>query len=754
MTDKAFSPSVQGVAKKILRVAVPPPGPLFTLDYLPPEQTPCPQPGTRVMVRLAGRHRIGLVIGQTSKAYGGRLNRVEGILDEDGPAVPADLLELLLWTARYYHYPLVRVLLHALPKWIRHGRPMDEPQRYAWSVRRPLDSETPARAPDPLQALARAPAQKKLLECLSQGTVNEEDLSAFSPNWRTLIKGLSNKGLVERIALQRTPARPVPSPYKLNRDQDQAVKLILAETDRFVCHLIEGVTGSGKTEIYLRIAEAMLAEGRQTLILVPEIGLTSQLASNFKARFGAGCMVFHSAVSDGQRFRIWCMARKGTINIVIGTRSAVFLPLTRLGAIVVDEEHDLSYKQWEQLRYHARDVSVKRMQLLKRPVVLGSATPSLESMHQAAKRRYKRHHLPKRVGSASELKYEIVDLCQTRLKCGLSPRLIAVLHETVVERRGQALLFINRRGFATRLVCSQCGEITMCPACERPIVYHLSERLARCHHCGRTFSQTHSCKRCQGQIKPLGVGTERIEALLNDLFPGTKVARIDADSTRSKGALERQLDKAGRGEPMLLVGTQMLSKGYHLPHLTLIGIVNLDHRLFSADFRAVERVGQLIEQVSGRAGRGRYEGQVLLQTYHPDSPHINCLLQHGYHRFAKQIMLERKAGLLPPYSFLAMFNAQAKRLNKAMSFLDKVRATLHAAADAEGIAILGPASAMMEKRAGFFRAQLLLRGMRRSALHRCLNQGMERIRAMQTDADLSWSLDIDPMEIENLQEVK
>ena len=742
MSGKSTPAIIHNQEGQVIQVAIPPPGPSSALDYLLPPQFSLPPLGGRVIVWVAGRQRIGVVVGQDKQTYRGRLSRVKGVVDDGGAAIPADLLDLLCWTARYYHYPLPRVLLHALPKLLRQGHSVDEPQSYAWSVCATADAT----------ALARAPARKKLFEHLQQAPVNEEDLPAFSSHWRALMKALLDQGLVKRIVRQPTPPQVVPSPHRLSREQDQTLRSILARTDGFACHLIEGVTGSGKTEIYLRLAEVMLAEGRQSLILVPEIGLTSQLASDFRSRFGAACMVFHSAVSDKQRFKIWAMARKGTVGIVIGTRSAVFLPFARLGAIVVDEEHDLSYKQWEQLRYHARDIAVKRMQLLQRPVILGSATPSLESLHQAMTSRYHHHHLRQRLGSSSALEYEIVDLRRVRLQCGLSPRLLQLVHETVVNNGRQALLFINRRGYATRLVCRQCGAISMCPHCDSLIVYHLSDRSARCHHCHRIFAQAHHCAHCAGLVEPLGLGTERIEVLLNSLFPNTTVVRIDADSTRSKGMLEQRLDQARQGQPMLLVGTQMLSKGYHLPSLSLSGIVNLDHRLFSPDFRAVERVGQLIEQVSGRAGRGPYPGRVLLQTYQPDSPHINCLLQQGYGGFAQQILRERKAALLPPYSFLALFNAQAKQAGKAQRLLRKVAGCLGAAATAEDVAVFGPAPAIMEKRADFFRAQLLLRATQRSALHRCINKSMQCIRALPTE--VRWSLDIDPMEIENLQEIK
>ena len=724
----------------VLRVAVFPPAPPDRLfDYLPSSECGLVAPGSRVQIPFGPRRQIGVVVesGVPASVAVTKLLPVEAVLDEQ-PVLPPDLLELLRWTARYYQYPVGRVLSLCVPRLIRHGDALSEGQVRVWETCGGKDAQA---------QLARAPLQRRVFVLLGErGPLSEAELSGVLPGWQSPMKALADKGLVAVRTLATPDAASALSPHRLTEEQ-AAVLAGLDVGGGFECHLIEGVTGSGKTEIYLRAAEKVVSAGGQMLVLVPEIGLTSQTVFRFRERCGPVVSMFHSGMGDRARLHTWSRARTGAAKIVIGTRSAVFLPFKSLAMIVVDEEHDASYKQQESLRYHARDLAIKRAQLLDVPILLGSATPSLESLHNAEKQ-YRYHRLTKRTGGALMPEVGIIDLRSRKLTGGVSPPLLAEIKERVA-REEQVLLFLNRRGYATQVLCHSCGEVVTCPHCDVPFVYHLSVNAMRCHHCGHFAPKPKVCAQCgESELKDTGMGTERIERELGLALPDVELVRMDADTVRRKGDLDRRLEEIRDGAARVLIGTQMLSKGHHFPQVTLVGILNVDQRLFAPDFRALERLGQLVVQVSGRAGRGVAPGKVCLQTYHPDNPHLLCLVRDGYPEFARRLLEERERARLPPYRFLSVVRASAEDAGDATAFLNAVRTRLKPGADSYGVDVFGPSPMVLEKRGGRYRAQLLLSTATRGALNRCLGEALPAVRGMKDFRRVTWHVDVDPVEVE------
>jgi primosomal protein N' (replication factor Y) len=532
----------------------------------------------------------------------------------------------------------------------------------------------------------------------------------------------------------------------LNSAQGSAVEEILGALGRFQAFLLEGVTGSGKTEVYLRVIERVVHLGLQALVLVPEIGLTPQTVDRFRRRLPVPVAVLHSGLGERERLRAWLAARDGEAPVVVGTRSAVFVPLRAPGVLIVDEEHDLSYKQQEGFRYSARDLAVVRGQQQGVPVVLGSATPSLESLHNTSLGRYRRLALPERAAGAGQPGLAVVDLRRRRLQHGLSEALLAAVAGRL-GRGEQVLLFLNRRGFAPVLLCHDCGWTATCARCDARLTLHRRAGCLRCHHCGAEQAVAVACPECGSQdLRPVGAGTERIEAALGDAFPSARIARIDRDTVRRKGALEKALARVQEGEADILIGTQMLAKGHHFPNVTLVGVVDADGGLFSADFRAGEHLAQRILQVAGRAGRGDRPGEVLVQSHHPDHPLLRALLEDGYPAFAATALAERREAGLPPYSFAALLRAESADARAALAFLAEARAGLPGDLP-EGLQVLGPAPSPMERRAGRYRGQLLLLSPGRPGLHRVLDSWLPVIEDLRSARRVRWSLDVDPLEM-------
>jgi primosomal protein N' (replication factor Y) len=506
------------------------------------------------------------------------------------------------------------------------------------------------------------------------------------------------------------------------------------------------VTGSGKTEVYLKIVEAILKSGRQTLILVPEIGLTPQLVTRFRQRFPVPIAVLHSGLTDAQRHCAWSMAGLGEAGVVIGTRSAVFTPLLRPGLIIVDEEHDSSFKQQEGFRYNARDISVYRARQLDIAVILGSATPSLESLHNVQLQRYRHLKLRERAGGAQLPELEVIDIRRQEMQDGLSRPLLREIYRHL-ESDGQVLLFLNRRGFSPVLICHQCGWAVTCERCDAYMTVHLAGQSLRCHHCGAERTPPSHCSDCGSpDLREMGAGTERLEQRLLSLFHDTSIIRIDRDTTRRRGEMQTKLEQIQRGEHRILIGTQMLSKGHDFPDVTLVGIIDADDGLYSTDFRATERMAQLLVQVAGRAGRAGKAGKVVLQTHQPGHPLLQLLLSKGYEFFGNAALRERQNASLPPYRYMALLRAEGSDPHAPQRFLKQIRSCTPENL-CKSISVLGPAPPPMERRAGLYRLHLLLIAEQRRPLKRLLDQWVKSLDSIPGARKVRWSLDVDPVDL-------
>jgi primosomal protein N' (replication factor Y) len=536
------------------------------------------------------------------------------------------------------------------------------------------------------------------------------------------------------------------TPPRLTADQERAIEACLARRDRFHPVLLHGVTGSGKTEVYLRVIEEVLAAGRQALFLVPEIGLTPQLEARVRRRFaGLRIASAHSHLAQGERAEAWLAAQSGRARIVLGTRLAVLMPFRELGAIVVDEEHDPSYKQQEGLRYSARDVAVRRAQELGIPVILGSATPSLESFANARDGRYTLAVLATRAATGAAMPVvRAIDTRADRPHEGLSHRLVLALRERIA-RREQSLVFLNRRGFSPVLFCRACSWHSTCPRCSANLVLHLRARELRCHHCGHRERVPERCPSCAAaELAPVGQGTQRVEEALRAALPEARIERVDRDSAARKGALADVFERFRAGEVDVLLGTQMLAKGHDYPRLTLVGVLDSDSALFSADFRAAERLYAQLVQVAGRAGRAEAPGEVLIQTDFPSHPLYAAVARHDYEAFAMEALEERRVAGFPPYAHLALLRAEAKKAGEPHAFLRE--AARAARATGAKVEVFDPVAASLERKAGFERAQLLVRARSRGALQPFLREWRARL-AERGSRSVRWSLDVDPQEV-------
>ena len=733
----------QAPVRRLLRIALAA-APAELYDYLPPDPPAAEPiaPGMRVLVPFGRGRRVGIVtdIGSASTVAEDKLKRVERVLDRT-PLLGESDLRFVLWAARYYRNSPAEALFSALPARLRRPEPMLNAAMSGWRITRTAQ-------PPAADQLLRAPRQRDVLQALQAYPDGLDDaalrlrLGACTPTLRVL----AAKGLIERCRVEIEAAR-APAPLSsdgpaLNAEQESAVDA-MGQLTAFGCFLLDGVTGSGKTEVYLRLIALALARGRQILVLVPEIGLTPQLRERFERRIAAPMAILHSALGERERELEWQRAARGGARLVLGTRSAVFTPLPDLGLIIVDEEHDQSLKQQDGFRYSARDLAVRRAQLANCPVVLGSATPSLETLHNSRIGRYQRLVLTRRAGDAADPEILVADIRAQPLETGLSHALLTRM-EREIEAGNQVLLFLNRRGFSPVLTCHECGWISECTHCDARMTLHRGRAELLCHHCGLTQPRPLRCPYCESpDLRPLGQGTERVEDTLRQRFPGIPLARIDRDSTRRKGELERLLTAAQRGDYRILLGTQMLAKGHHLPAITLVGILDLDHGLYGTDFRAAERMAQLLIQVAGRAGRAERPGTVLVQTRHPHHPLLTLLLREGYGAFADAALTEREQAALPPFSHQALLRADSPKEHAAMDFLRLALSTAQPLAS-RSVELWGPAPAQMERRAGRLRAQLLLQAPSRAQLQQLLAALIPRLHALDAPRHLRWSIDVDP----------
>ncbi len=724
------------MAESCLRLALP--VPLMRLfDYRCPAGWPPVQPGQRLRVPFGRRELVGVVtaLEQEASVPAAQLREATELLDAE-PLLPAELLALLDWASRYYQHPPGEVYATALPAALRRGAPLPAPPWQWWPA---------ADAAAALATLAgRAPAQAEALQALlaaPHGLAEPGD-----ERLRRGLRELEKKSLALRRAgpWWPQPARAaIPGPA-LTEAQRSAVQAITA-AQAYAAFLLEGVTGSGKTEVYLAAARHCLDTGRQCLVLVPEIGLTPQLVERFESRLGLSVAVLHSGLADGERVRTWLAAARGDAQIVIGTRSAIFTPLARPGLFIVDEEHDAAYKQQDGFRYSARDLAIWRARRLDLPVVLGSATPAFESLENARAGRYRHLSLPERPGRAEPPRISLIDLRHYPPRDGLSAPLVALIGRHLAQA-GQVLVYLNRRGYAPVLVCTGCGAAVECQRCDARMVYHRGRERLACHHCGAQRPVPAACAHCNAELVAVGLGTERLETALRTLFPDSGLVRIDRDTTRRRGAVEAHLDAVRDGSARILLGTQMLTKGHDFPGVTLVAIVDADQGLYGTDFRAGERLAQAFVQVAGRAGRADRPGEVCIQTLHPEHPLLRLLLRGGYREFADQALAERREAGWPPYGYLALLRAEAPRRKQAFAFLEAA-AELAREQGHGGIEMLGPAPAPMPRRQGRERGQLLLRAARRAALHAFLDGWRPSLEGLPAARQARWSLDVDPIEL-------
>jgi primosomal protein N' (replication factor Y) len=723
-------------------------------DYLPPQrgQSPFAQKGSdpvvgcRVLVPFGRRQQVGMVVGYagTSDVPAGKLKRCSEMLDDKALLSDADLW-LIRFVSDYYHHPIGEVVAATLPSHLRHGKslyPTIE-KVVAGNLADQTDIESMAR---------RAPKQAELLETLRDAGGDGMDtdlLTEVLPNWRRAAKGLFDKGLIstfearaedfdEHIISESNPGPP------LNTDQKNALTAFRS-SDRFSTYLLDGVTGSGKTEVYLQRVSDVLQQGKQALLLVPEIGLTPQLVSRLQSRLGVAPALLHSGLTDTARLAAWRAAQSGKAKLVVGTRSAIFTPLRNPGLIIVDEEHDHSFKQQEGLRYSARDLAIAKAKHLDIPIILGSATPTLEMLQHCRSGSFQHIILPTRAGGAQPPTLRLIDTVRTPATDGISEPLAAAISKHL-DADGQVLIFLNRRGFAPTLICNSCGHIAGCERCDSRLTVHAGSKQLRCHHCGACRPLIDHCDECGELVKPLGEGTERLEESLNVRFPGATISRIDSDSTKRKGAMHAALEGATLGHANILVGTQMLSKGHHFPNLTLVGVVNADQGLFGTDFRSGERMAQSIIQVAGRAGRETRAGEVLIQTAFPENEFWKTLIDGGYREISDNALSERELTRWPPFTRLALLRSAAHQQSDAHRFLEVARGHIASSAS-EVVRILGPVDAPMARKAGRYRAQLLLQSSDRATLHRILRELRPLLESDPSARKVRWSIDVDPVEL-------
>jgi primosomal protein N' (replication factor Y) len=681
---------------KVLRVALEVPVAKL-FDYLC-DDAMAARTGDRVVVPFGARERVGVVVevGDGSAVASARLKPVARILD-DAPRLPADWLDQMRFLSSYYQRPLGETVAGALPPRLRSLKPLPKKRKAAGDVAAPHVPHVPSYVPGP-------------------------------------------------------PPNPA---------QAQAIAHVGAALGGFRTFLLHGITGSGKTEVYLRLIADVVARGQQALALVPEIGLTPQLEARFRQAFpGARIAVLHSALEDTARTHAWLDAARGEAQIVLGTRLAVLTPLPRLGLVVVDEEHDPSFKQQEGLRYSGRDAAIQRAKLAGCPVVLGTATPSLETWQNARAGRYQLLTLPERAVPGARLPtVRTVDLRTEVVEQGLAKSAIEAVRARL-SRGEQSLVFINRRGYAPVLACEACGWAAGCQRCSARLVLHTaaergtgsrersgspgSGRL-RCHHCGAEEAIPRACPTCGNvDLKPLGRGTQRVEETLAGIFPDARILRIDRDNSRKRGELARTLEGIGRGEGDILVGTQLLAKGHDFPNLTLVCVLNADSALLSTDYRSPERLFATLAQVGGRSGRREQAGEVLIQTRFPGHPMYQALQRHDYAGFAASQLAERESAGFPPFVFEAALRAEATELAVTMAFL---RAAAQLVPAPEGVRIYDPVAHVITRRAGYERAQLVVQSPSRPALQAFLADWNVALPA-SASSGVRWHLDVDPIEFD------
>ncbi len=701
------------------------------------------QPGMRVSVPFGRRReQVGIVAAITDRTslHPDQLKFINNVIDYE-PVFSSRHFELLRWAADYYQHPAGEVLFGTLPALLRRGKTVDRGYDEIFVAGTEADTAEPGN---------HAPAQQSLLRILRSNPagLTRQELRARQARYAGPLKALLEKGLVIRTVtgLRGALAEQIEERgFALNREQIEAVDSITANTETHRTHVVQGITGSGKTEVYIEAVRRVIAQNRQALILVPEIGLTTQFIDRVRQRLRADVRVQHSALNETERLRNWLAARNGDAAVIIGTRSAVWTPLKSPGIYVVDEEHDPSYKQDSGFRYSAKDIAVVRGKFDGVPVVLGSATPSLETIKNISSRKYIRQYLPSRASGAETPEIRFLNLRNKPVHGAVSKTLLDEIAATL-EKNNQVLLFLNRRGYAPVILCHSCGWHAECGRCSVKMTYHEDKNSLVCHHCDARRKMPPGCPDCgQPELMEVGHGTQRLDRTLAEHFPQARILRIDRDSTRRKGSMEKMIRQITSGDADILIGTQMLAKGHHFPRLTLVGIIDADAGLLSTDFRATERMAQLIVQVSGRAGREDRPGVVFIQTHFPGHPLLHSLVTRDYDEFAGMLLSERRTAQLPPYSYLALLGAEAASPEAAEKFLHCARRQLDKLDT--GLSILGPVSAPIEKRKGRFRNQLLIQSANRKSLRKALAPWCRLLEDLPEAKRTRWYLDIDPQDM-------
>ncbi len=723
---------------------------LFTYQVPSELQSPPIVVGERVVVPFGSRQVIALVI--TVQDYCDvPVKKLKSIINRlnDNFHLSESLVNFLQLCSSYYHHAIGDVFQQALPVLLRQVNANALTPPMVWHTK----DNSELRQVNQLKArveklVNKAPKQFALYEIINKNNgISWAELRTLGYN-KSQIKALVVKDLIEekKQLVQKYAwhdnALNHENKLRLSTEQALIVSAINQSLTGFSCHLIDGVTGSGKTEVYLQTMESVLAHNKQVLVIVPEIGLTPQTLTRFEQRFNVPICLHHSGLNDTERLNTWLNAQQDSAAILIGTRSAIFSPLHQLGLIIIDEEHDSSLKQQDSFRYHARDIAILRARQLNIPIVLGTATPSLESLHNALSGKYRYHQLQNRAGKSSKAKIELIDLAQQQLEYGLSGSLTHAIKQTLA-RGEQVLLFLNRRGYAPAINCLECHWLANCQRCNKPYTLHQKQALLICHHCSSQKRIPAQCPSCGSvRIAPIGQGTEQLELRLEELFPNVNIVRIDRDNTRRKGQLAKLLQEVTDKKYQLLVGTQMLAKGHHFPDVTLVAVLDIDGALFSFDFRASEQMAQLLIQVAGRAGRASKPGKVMVQSNYVDHPLLQDLVHNGYHHFARQALKERQQALLPPYTFQALLRAEANSPSYPEKFLRALTERAIVACE-----FAGPVPAAMEKKAGKFRYHLIVQARSRKSLHKAILVLLAQIPSNPWQNKVRWSIDIDPIEL-------
>ena len=715
---------MQSKASRIISVAVP--KPLDTLfDYKVPYTLPIPEPGSRVRVPFGNTESIGLCLGESEQSTNKALKLILEVIDQQ-PVMSKAELEIGYWLSNYYHYPIGETLFTMIPSDIRKGKSLalDEPDY--WIV----DAN-------------KRPQQKAYKQIALYDFIQ----NAEGADYKTILEAGFNSNILRSLkrAESITPIEPPvekelnETGLKLNHEQEVALEKFQSRKNGYNCHLLEGITGSGKTEVYLQAMQSIVDMGRQVLVLVPEISLTPQTFNRFSSRFPKTGLI-HSGLTSHNVLQTWLKCKNGSISCLVGTRSAVFAPLQKLGLIIIDEEHDSSYKQQEGLKYSARDVAVKRANQLNIPIILGTATPSIESINNVHRGKYSLLSLNKRANNSALPVHRIININNQNLIDGFSPETIRTIQKHLTMKN-QVMIFINKRGFSRTLFCTNCGWHASCIRCDARTTKHINPDRMICHYCGWQEKIRSACLDCgKEKLIALGLGTQKLESTLHNLFPDFPVYRIDRDSTKKGNEFADVIEKINSGAPCILVGTQMLSKGHHFKNLTLVVVMEADSGFNSIDFRGPEKAAQQIIQVSGRAGRDKMRGEIILQTYQSATPKLTDLMENGYRIFAQSELKIREKMKFPPFRSMAIIRAEAPFPKLADDLLRHFNLLL---ADYE---TLGPAPAIVRKISNRYRYQLMVLSDNNLELNKALTI-IKDYASKNYQRKVKWSIDVDPIEI-------